>query len=203
MARIKARKMGFYQIYEKQMVPASLEEVWDFISSPANLKKITPAYMGFDITSGLASSKMYPGMIISYKVSPVLGIKMTWVTEITHVKEMEYFVDEQRIGPYAMWHHEHKLEPVEGGVLITDIVSYQPPFGFLGAIANALFIRKQLRGIFEYRKGAMEQMFGRGEEGKRVYLHSCDLGAFFRLSPLIFRLMRFMRAQGRSARRYY
>ena len=153
--------MGFYQLLKTQKVPATLDEIWDFISSPANLREITPDYMGFDITSGFLSPKMYPGMIISYKVSPVLGIKMTWVTEITHVKEKEYFVDEQRIGPYAMWHHEHRIESIEGGVLMTDIVSYQPPFGFIGAIANSVLIKKQLREIFDYRREAMEKMFGR------------------------------------------
>lgn len=153
--------MGFYQLHKTQMVPATLNEVWDFISSPANLKKITPEYMGFDIISGFLSPKMYPGMIISYKVSPVFGIKMTWVTEITHMKEKEYFVDEQRIGPYAMWHHEHKIEAIEGGVLMTDIVSYQPPFGFLGSIANTVLIKKQLREIFDYRTQAMEKIFGK------------------------------------------
>jgi len=153
--------MGFYQLLKTQKVPATLDEIWDFISSPANLREITPDYMGFDITSGFLSPKMYPGMIISYKVSPVLGIKMTWVTEITHVKEKEYFVDEQRIGPYAMWHHEHRIESIEGGVLMTDIVSYQPPFGFIGAIANSVLIKKQLRKIFDYRREAMEKMFGR------------------------------------------
>lgn len=104
--------------------------------------------------------KMYPGMIISYKVSPVLGIKIVWVTEITHLKEKEYFVDEQRIGPYAIWHHEHKLEPIVGGVLMTDIVSYKPPFSFFGSIANSVFIRKQLREIFDYRKKAIKEIFG-------------------------------------------
>ncbi len=79
--------MGFYQLHKTQKIPATIDQVWDFISSPANLKKITPEYMGFNITSKLLSEKMYPGMIISYKVSPVLGIKMTWVTEITQVKE--------------------------------------------------------------------------------------------------------------------
>ena len=152
--------MGFYQLHKTQKIPASIAEVWDFISSPANLKKITPEYMGFDITSKLTDEKMYPGMIISYKVSPVLGIKMTWVTEITQVKDEVYFVDEQRIGPYKMWHHEHKLEEIEGGVLMTDIVSYQPPLGFLGSIANALFIKHQLKQIFYYRTLAVEKMFG-------------------------------------------
>lgn len=159
-------KMGFYQLHKTQKVPATIEQVWDFISSPANLKKITPEYMGFNITSKLLSEKMYPGMIISYKVSPVLGIKMTWVTEITQVKEKEYFVDEQRVGPYTMWHHEHKIEPIEGGVLMTDIVSYKPPFGFLGSIANTILINKQLKEIFDFRTVAMEKMFGRMENSR-------------------------------------
>lgn len=155
--------MGFYQLHTTQKIPATIDEVWGFISSPANLKKITPEYMGFDITSKMLSEKMYPGMIISYKVSPVLGIKMTWVTEITHVKEKEYFVDEQRVGPYRIWHHEHKIDPIEGGVLMTDIVSYQPPFGFLGTIANTLMIKKQLKKIFDYRKTTLEKIFGKME----------------------------------------
>lgn len=153
--------MGFYQLHKTQKVPASIDQVWDFISSPANLKKITPEYMGFNITSKLLNEKMYPGMIISYKVSPVLGIKMTWVTEITQVKEKEYFVDEQRVGPYSMWHHEHKIEPIEGGVLMTDIVSYKPPFGILGSIANSIIIKKQLKEIFDFRTVAVEKMFGK------------------------------------------
>jgi len=155
--------MGFYQLYKTQKIPATIDQVWDFISSPANLKKITPKYMGFNITSKLLSEKMYPGMIVSYKVSPVLGIKMTWVTEITQVKEKEYFVDEQRVGPYSIWHHEHKIEAIEGGVLMTDIVSYKPPFGILGSIANSILIKRQLKEIFDFRTVAMERMFGKME----------------------------------------
>ncbi len=152
--------MAFYQLVTEQKIPAALDEVWEFISSPQNLKVITPEYMGFDITSKNLPEKMYPGMIISYKVSPVLGIKMNWVTEITQVKDKDYFIDEQRSGPYSTWHHQHKIEPVEGGVLMTDIVSYKPPFGFLGKVANSLFIRKQLKEIFDYRKKALEKQFG-------------------------------------------
>lgn len=155
--------MGFYQLHKTQKIPATIDQIWEFISSPANLKKITPEYMGFNITSKLLSEKMYPGMIISYKVSPVLGIKMTWVTEITHVKEKEYFVDEQRVGPYSIWHHEHKIEPIEGGVLMTDIVSYKPPFGILGSFANSILIKKQLKEIFDFRVTAVEKMFGKME----------------------------------------
>ena len=152
--------MGFYQFYASQKIPSNLDEVWEFISSPANLKKITPEHMGFDIITPDLPDKMYPGMIIAYKVSPVLGIKMTWVTEITHVQEKSYFVDEQRIGPYSMWHHEHKIEAIEGGVLMSDIISYSPPLGILGKLSNSLFIRKQLKQIFDFREKAIISIFG-------------------------------------------
>jgi len=153
--------MGFYQLTATQKIPASISEVWDFISAPANLKEITPPHMGFIVTNNTGTGKMYPGMIITYKVSPILGIKLNWMTEITHVRENEYFVDEQRIGPYKMWHHQHKIEPIEGGVLMTDIVNYQPPLGFLGSIANAILIKKQLKEIFDYRTIALEKRFGK------------------------------------------
>jgi ligand-binding SRPBCC domain-containing protein len=153
--------MGFYQFKATQKIPATIDEVWNFISSPENLKKITPEKMGFHITSELTEEKMYPGMIISYKVSPLFGIKTTWVTEITHVKEKQYFVDEQRVGPYSMWHHEHKIEPINKGVLMTDIVSYKPPFGILGSIANAVLIKNELKNIFTYREKALENIFGK------------------------------------------
>lgn len=153
--------MPLFQLHTKQHIPATLEEVWDFISSPRNLKEITPAYMGFDITTKNIPEKMYTGMIVAYKVSPLLGIKMTWVTEITHVDEMKFFIDEQRLGPYKMWHHEHRIHEVDGGVMMEDIVSYIPPLGFLGSIANTLFIRSQLREIFKYREAAVEKRFGK------------------------------------------
>lgn len=152
--------MAFYQFLRTQKINASLEDVWAFISNPANLKEITPDYMGFDITSENLPDKMYEGMIISYKVSPLLGIKTTWVTEITHVKDLEYFVDEQRVGPYKIWHHQHKIKAIPNGVLMEDIVSYAPPMGFLGRIANSLVIKNKLNEIFEYRKGAMIRKFG-------------------------------------------
>jgi ligand-binding SRPBCC domain-containing protein len=151
--------MGFYQKTETQWVPASIEQVWAFISNPANLKKITPEHMGFEITSGPMPAEMYPGMVISYKVSPLLGIKMTWVTEITQVAHHKYFVDEQRMGPYTMWQHQHHIEPKDGGVLMTDIISYIPPLGILGNVANALFIKGQLNEIFSFRRKAVDAYF--------------------------------------------
>jgi len=156
--------MAFYQLRTAQRIPATVEEIWDFISSPRNLKKITPEYMGFDITSEDLPEKMYEGMIISYRVNPLKGFNTTWVTEITHVRDKSYFVDEQRIGPYAMWHHQHILEPVDGGVLMKDIVSYRPPMGFLGAVANRLLIKRKLKEIFDYRTLAIEKQFGKWKE---------------------------------------
>ncbi len=155
--------MPFYQLKKQQWLPAHLDEVWDFISSPRNLKKITPDYMGFDITSE-DLGHMYEGMIITYKVSPILSLKMDWVTEITHVEEERFFVDEQRVGPYKLWHHQHHIWEQDGGVLMTDIVTYAPPMGFLGAIANKLFISRQLKGIFDYREHAMEEIFSGADE---------------------------------------
>src|SRR5690554_295229 len=143
--------MGFYQLIKEQQVNATIDEVWEFISAPGNLKHITPAYMGFDIISDNGDEKMYPGMIISYKVSPVFGLKTLWVTEITHVIEKAFFVDEQRVGPYTFWHHQHHISPIKNGVLMRDIVSYKPPFGFLGAVANKIFIKNKLHQIFDYR----------------------------------------------------
>lgn len=151
--------MGFFQFKQTQHLQASLDEVWEFISSPNNLKEITPDKMGFDITSNGLPDKMYAGMIISYKVKPLLGIPTTWVTEITQVKDKSYFVDEQRVGPYKMWHHEHFIEATEKGVVMKDIISYQAPFGMLGNIANKLIIRKKLNEIFEYRAIALAKRF--------------------------------------------
>jgi len=145
-----------YRLETKQVLPISMEEAWDFFSSPDNLKEITPDHMGFDITSP-AQKKMYPGMLITYRVSPLLGIKMRWCTEITQVKENQYFIDEQRFGPYKMWHHQHHFKAVEGGVEMKDIVHYGIPLGFLGRIANSLFVKSQLRDIFEYRAVAVEK----------------------------------------------
>ena len=149
--------MGISQFKSEQFIPTSADQVWEFISSPNNLKTITPPYMGFDIISKDLPTKMYPGMIISYIVKPLLGIKTNWVTEITHIRENEYFVDEQRVGPYSLWHHQHMLEEVKGGTLMKDIVTYKPPFGFLGAIANSIIIRNKLMEIFDFRRSALNK----------------------------------------------
>ena len=117
--------------------------------------------MNFRILSNTGSGKMYPGQMITYNVSPVLGIPLFWMTEITHVKEGEYFIDEQRFGPYALWHHEHRFKAINGGVEMTDIVSYKLPLGPLGSLAYHLFVKKEVEQIFNYRYKVLEERFGK------------------------------------------
>ena len=153
--------MKTHHVFYEQKLPIGLEKAWDFFSSPLNLSKITPPNMNFEVTSDYTSeTKMYEGMIITYKVSPLLGIKMDWMTEITTVKEGKYFIDEQKFGPFKFWHHELHFKEIDGGVLMTDRLSYAVPFGFIGSLANALVVAKQTRGIFDYREKAVEKMFG-------------------------------------------
>lgn len=151
--------MGFYQFRRKQYINSTLQEVWDFISSPHNLQRITPASMDFNVLTPNLPAKMYAGMLIQYSVRPMWSIPLNWLTEITHVEPMHYFIDEQRIGPYALWHHQHILEITENGVLMKDIVSYSPPFGILGRLANKLVIENKLKHIFDYRSKVIHQIF--------------------------------------------
>ncbi len=135
-------------------------QAWDFFSSPANLQRITPAEMGFKIISRFHGLRMYPGQLIEYKVRPLLGIPVYWMTEITQVQEPVYFIDQQRFGPYTLWHHQHHFKAIPGGVEMTDIVHYRIPLGLLGDLANWLFVKKKLESIFQYRYKAVEELFG-------------------------------------------
>lgn len=143
-----------------QRLPIGIEEAWDFFSSPVNLKTITPPYMGFDITSEYGGEKMYEGMIISYKVSPLLNIPTDWVTEITHVKEPWFFVDNQKAGPFKYWHHQHHFREIDGGVEMRDIVNYAAPFGVLGRLAEHMIVRNRVMEIFDFRFKKLEELFG-------------------------------------------
>ncbi|MBN8676700.1 MAG: SRPBCC family protein [Chitinophagales bacterium] len=155
--------MAVYTLKRVQRLPISLETAWDFFSNPGNLKAITPSYMGFEVTSDpeFSTCEMYAGQVITYTVKPVLGIPLFWMTEITHVSPGNFFVDEQRVGPYAIWHHQHHFKSIEGGVEMTDLVHYKVPMGWLGDLANSLFVRKQLQQIFDYRWNRLELMFGK------------------------------------------
>ncbi len=142
-----------------QFVPRSLGEVWDFFSRPENLDRITPEDMSFEILSDIKDLPMYEGMIIQYQVSPFLGVKMRWVTEITTVRDRAYFIDEQRFGPYALWHHQHHFEEVDGGVMMKDILHYKIPYGIIGTIADALLVDKKVESIFTYREKVVDDLF--------------------------------------------
>jgi ligand-binding SRPBCC domain-containing protein len=153
--------MPAHSIKTVQKIPISLEQAWDFFSNPANLQAITPDNMGFKVISKHHGDIMYAGQIIEYTVKPVLGIPLYWMTEITQVKDKEYFIDEQRFGPYSLWHHQHHFKAIDGAVEMTDIVHYKNPLGILGKLANTLFVRNQLKGIFDYRFKKVEELFGK------------------------------------------
>ncbi len=145
----------------RQFIPRPMEEVWDFFSRPENLNAITPPDVSFEILSDIKAVKMYQGMIIQYKISPFLGIKLDWVTEITHTVEGHYFIDEQRFGPYALWHHQHHFEAVEGGVQMEDILHYKVPYGPIGTLVDRIFVGQKIESIFKYRYQAIEQLFAK------------------------------------------
>lgn len=150
--------MKVYSKKSEQYINVSLEECWTFFSDPGNLQKITPSDMGFQVTD-FDNKNMYEGQIIQYKITPLFGIKLSWLTEITVVKERSYFIDEQRFGPYAFWHHKHFFEPTENGVKMTDVVHYAIPFGIFGRIANALIVKNKLNQIFDYREKKVNEIF--------------------------------------------
>ena len=146
-----------YHKYE-QFLPISIDEAWDFFSAPQNLNELTPDDMQFEIlTKDIV--KMYAGQVIQYNITPFPFMKMGWATEITHVEHRKCFVDEQRFGPYAFWHHQHHFQEKDGGVLMTDILHYRVPLGIVGKLVNALFIQRKVKGIFEYRFRMLENKF--------------------------------------------
>lgn len=149
-----------HTIQSKQLINSDLETVWNFMRSPLNLQKITPSYLSFQVLTPKDNLKeMYSGQIIEYYVKPIGGVKLHWVTEITHVEDLRFFVDEQRFGPYSFWHHQHHLKEVANGVEMIDIVHYKLPLGFLGRLLNKVMVAKQLKGIFDYRYKKIEELF--------------------------------------------
>ena len=149
-----------YQLKTIQFVKTDMATCWDFFSDPKNLSKITPQSMGFIVRTELPD-KMYEGLMIEYTVRPMLGIPMNWITEIKTVKNHSFFVDEQRKGPYRIWHHEHHFKEVEGGVEMTDIVSYEIPFGFLGRLIHPILVKNKLKEIFDYRRQKVDELFNK------------------------------------------
>ncbi len=151
--------MKIFKLKYSQKLPINLNEAWDFLSSPNNLELITPKSMDFNIIDW-DKKKVYPGQIIQYTVKPLLGIKINWVTEITQVRDKEFFIDEQRFGPYTFWHHKHFIKEIEGGVIMEDVIHYKPPFGFIGVLLNFLFINSKLNSVFKYRELELIKTFG-------------------------------------------
>ncbi|MCA0931892.1 SRPBCC family protein [Lutimonas saemankumensis] len=161
---VEFQKQGaVFCLKAKLNMPIRLEEAWNFFSNPSNLKEITPDYMGFNIISSL-DHFMYPGQIISYKVTPLFGINMNWVTEITHVEQNKFFVDEQRIGPYKIWHHKHFFKKISNGVEMTDQVHYRLPLPIVANRFHSLLIKPKLKEIFEYRTRVLVSRFGKYEK---------------------------------------
>lgn len=149
-----------YRLQYTQKIPISLEECWDFFSNPANLKTLTPKHLGFEIKYPDDLRKMYSGQVIAYTLYPLFGIPIEWVSEITHLEPNSYFIDEQKIGPYKFWHHEHRFKPISEGVEVTDTVYYKMPFGVIGKAFHELKVKKDLAAIFAYRRTMLEKIFG-------------------------------------------
>jgi ligand-binding SRPBCC domain-containing protein len=152
-----------HRIEASQLLPISLEEAWAFFADPRNLSRITPPDLDFRVTCGLPE-RIAPGMIITYTLRPLLGLRVGWVTEITHVEPGVRFVDDQRAGPYLLWHHEHTFTAAPGGVEVRDVVHYALPFGPLGRLVHALVVGARVRAIFAYRRRVLAERFGRPRE---------------------------------------
>ncbi len=160
--------MKIYRIEREQRLGLGLQQAWDFFLDPRNLMKITPDFLGFEIINEeQLPPAMYAGLIIEYRVRPLLAIAMQWITEITHAREPFFFVDEQRFGPYAFWHHEHFFQKEGRFVLMRDVVSYALPFGLLGDLAHQLYVRNSLDKIFSYRQQILNTMFPINWQKKR------------------------------------
>jgi ligand-binding SRPBCC domain-containing protein len=152
------------QLQREQFVPADAARVWDFFATPLNLNELTPPHLKFRIV-GEPPRAMHAGQIIEYRISPLPGIWLRWVTEITRVEPGACFVDEQRAGPYKAWHHEHSFRPVPGGVHMTDCVTYDVGWGPFGWVAEKPWVRHQLKRIFDYRFRRVAELFGRARDG--------------------------------------
>lgn len=150
--------MSIYHLHREQQLDCTMDEAWDFFSTPRNLDKLTPKSVGFKITH-CASEEMHEGQIISYKIKVAPLIWVSWLTEISHVEDRSKFVDNQLSGPYKVWHHTHRFVEDDEGVLMTDDVAYVMPFGVIGTIVNALFVRRQLKHIFDERRRLVAELF--------------------------------------------
>ena len=151
--------MSVHRIDARLSLATSIDEAWSFFADPHNLALITPPELGFEFNSGVPA-RMYAGLMLAYTVRPLLGVPLQWLTEITHVEEGRYFVDQQRSGPYRLWHHQHHFLAVGGGVEMRDILHYELPFGIAGDAIDQLFVRSRVDRIFKYRREVLTARFG-------------------------------------------
>lgn len=152
--------MKIYSLETRTKLYADMNKVWEYFATPENLNDLTPPDMSFEILTDIKGKKMYPGMIINYKVRPFMNIPLAWTTEITHCETHHYFVDEQRFGPYSFWHHRHLFEQKDGYVEMTDLVHYGLPGGIIGRLANSVYVEQKLQSIFDYRSVKVDEIFG-------------------------------------------
>lgn len=151
--------MGVHVLRKTQVIKSTVAAAWDFFSNPVNLAKITPKELDFVVITDLPA-RVYPGLMIEYRVRPLFGIPARWLTEITHVEEGRFFVDEQRVGPYKIWHHEHHFKELgDGRVELIDIVTYVIPFGIFGELVRPFLVEPQLKKIFDHREKAVAELF--------------------------------------------
>jgi len=151
--------MALYRFEHTQIIPLTLEDSWRFFTNPRNLSELTPAAMNFRHRFEPDAERVYPGMILAYSLTPMAGIPVNWVTEITHVEPLVRFIDEQKSGPFSMWHHIHEFSEVPEGTKIHDTLYYSLPFSFLGQFAHSLFVKNQIENIFRYRSKRMKEIF--------------------------------------------
>ncbi len=157
--RQKIYTMSVHVFKTTQLIPTSLEQAWEFFSSPKNLAFITPAQLKFRIISTLTSEKVFTGQLIAYNVSPLWNIRVKWISEIKEVRAPVYFIDEQRKGPYKMWRHQHFLTEVVGGIEMADEIHYKIGYEPFGDLINNAIVRKRIERIFRYRRKKIEQIF--------------------------------------------
>ncbi|HEY0354912.1 MAG TPA: SRPBCC family protein [Flavisolibacter sp.] len=150
-----------YRLERVQKIPSDIETVWKFFSNANNLLSITPPFLNLKMTNEASDQEIHKGQTMTYIVKPLLGIPLSWLTEITEVDRLKMFIDEQKKGPYQLWRHQHHFKTIEGGVEMTDIVDYSLPFGFLGTLAHPIIVEKKLNQIFSYRHQAVEDLFGK------------------------------------------
>ena len=155
--------LKIYKLKREVTIPAPVENVFSFFSAAENLNLITPPWLYFKILTPLPI-KMEKNTLIDYSIK-LLGLRMTWKTEIMIWQPPHKFIDRQIEGPYRVWEHTHQFEKKAEGTQMTDIVRYAVPGFVLSPLIHYLFVRPRLDKIFAYRKQRMLELFTSRETG--------------------------------------